>query len=294
MSCTPETPCALCSQPIGDCTEVHERVDMDARPVRLVREPICAPCKDQLDAKERAAREAKVIEIAARNESQLRAAIERALAPLPEFRPRVGTAEFQRSVIRELRSIATGYLADLSMLILAASGAGKTTVMATWFEERAAQLRVPRIGEMQFDRQQGCDVHVDADHLEALSRSRSYDIGLLGRYLWIVGHDLAYTRRNSALGEEPALISRAKSVRFLVIDEVGTEPLADHVLLEIVNARYAKKLPTVVTSGLTRAAFDERYGSALFRRLTQQGIGKLIDGHPKQSATTPANLRAVK
>ena len=45
----------------------------------------------------------------------------------------------------------------------------------------------------------------------------------------------------------------------------------------VVDARYSQQRPTIVTSGLRPDAFRERYGDAMWRRLTEKGIGDLID-----------------
>jgi len=109
-----------------------------------------------------------------------------------------------------------------------------------------------------------------------------YGAGPIGHLKWVQGCDLALAQRRSKLGEEPAIVAKAKDCGLLIIDEMGYESREpEPVFLEVIDHRYRNKEPTVVTSGLTRIEFETRYGTALLRRLTDTGIGKLIDCHPK-------------
>jgi DNA replication protein DnaC len=96
---------------------------------------------------------------------------------------------------------------------------------------------------------------------------------------WMTAHSLARARRQYSLGDgEAPAIAEAMDAPLLIIDELGFEP-ATEVLFEVVDARYAKRWPTIVTSGKTQVEFTERYGDALVRRLAGDGIGALVDVH---------------
>lgn len=103
--------------------------------------------------------------------------------------------------------------------------------------------------------------------------------------------DLAYTRAfdlpnarlENALGKgEASLVDKAKRAEFLVLDDVGWESRragADDVVAEVIAARCDAGLPTYATTGLRLAQFEERYGNAVVRRLTEAGglPGRVID-----------------
>jgi len=56
----------------------------------------------------------------------------------------------------------------------------------------------------------------------------------------------------------------------LVLDDLGNEP-ADSVIFEVVDRRYRPGKPVIVTPGMSPAAIRERYGDALWRRLSERG-----------------------
>jgi len=104
---------------------------------------------------------------------------------------------------------------------------------------------------------------------------------------WVRALDLPNARLQQSLGSgEAALVSSATSAGFLVIDDLGWESKragADDVCVEVLATRYDRGLPTYVTSGLTRAAFIERYGDAIVRRIVEAGglPGKVVDLWPR-------------
>src|SRR5690606_9469681 len=100
----------------------------------------------------------------------------------------------------------------------------------------------------------------------------SDDGNRLAQFAWTTGHALVRARREHGLGDGDApLIAQAMRASVLVVDELGAEP-ASEVPFEVVDWRYASGLPTLITSGLTSTGFRERYGDALWRRLTEHGI----------------------
>lgn len=109
------------------------------------------------------------------------------------------------------------------------------------------------------------------------------DVKWLERAHWTSAHALARARRQYGLGDgEAPEVDRALYASLLVIDELGFEPQTE-ILFEVVDHRYTRRLPTIVTSGLTQAEFLARYGDALTRRLSGDGIGQLLDVHPREA-----------
>jgi len=65
-------------------------------------------------------------------------------------------------------------------------------------------------------------------------------------------------------------------VRRLVIDDLGTEyndakGAFTSLFDEVINARHAARLPTVITTNLGYEAFSERYGERVIDRITESG-----------------------
>jgi len=102
-------------------------------------------------------------------------------------------------------------------------------------------------------------------------------------YAWVRALDLPNARLQQSFGKgEADLVDRAAKARFLVLDDMGWESKraqADDVVLEVIARRYDSGLTTYITSGLSRAAFTERYGDAVERRITEAGgkPGKTMD-----------------
>lgn len=73
-----------------------------------------------------------------------------------------------------------------------------------------------------------------------------------------------------------------ESVPLLAIDDLGWEtPATVPAVRELLAVRYAAGLPTIVTTGLTRAELRERYGDAVVRRIVEARgqRGPVIDLH---------------
>jgi DNA replication protein DnaC len=82
-------------------------------------------------------------------------------------------------------------------------------------------------------------------------------------------------------------VSRAVTARFLVLDDLGWESRrsnADDVVCEVIAARYDAGRITYATTGLRIGQLEERYSSAVVRRLLESGglKGKVIDCWPKE------------
>lgn len=90
--------------------------------------------------------------------------------------------------------------------------------------------------------------------------------------VWTSARAIVFARRTHELGSDPPLLARCIGASILLIDELGSEPHdRDGDLFGVIDARYAQSRPTVITSGLTAAEFDARYGTALLRRITERG-----------------------
>jgi len=102
-------------------------------------------------------------------------------------------------------------------------------------------------------------------------------------YAWVRALDLPNARLQQSFGKgEADLVDKAAKACFLVLDDMGWESKraqADDVVLEVIARRYDSGLTTYITSGLSRAAFTERYGDAVERRITEAGgkPGKTMD-----------------
>jgi hypothetical protein len=75
---------------------------------------------------------------------------------------------------------------------------------------------------------------------------------------------------------EQAAVDAVAKARRLVIDDLGSEyrdakGYFQVLLDEIVNARYASKLPTVITTNLDSAGFADWYGSRIIDRIREAG-----------------------
>ena len=156
-------------------------------------------------------------------------------------------------------------LGDRSLLLTGPSGAGKTI----WCADAVLKY-----------------AHwVASDECDPLSP----EAHRLHGFLWTTGHALVRANRYGDQGD-PELIERAKRASVLVLDELTAEPISE-VPFEVVHARYAAGLPTIVTSGLIPegpkdeaepvklSSFRGRYGDAMWRRLTEAGVGASIDLH---------------
>ncbi len=80
--------------------------------------------------------------------------------------------------------------------------------------------------------------------------------------------------------ETAAEVDALKSSLILVIDELGYERFPE-LALEILGERHDRSLVTVVTTGMTPAELQTRYGDATVRRVVEIGQGRVVDAHAK-------------
>lgn len=77
------------------------------------------------------------------------------------------------------------------------------------------------------------------------------------------------------------IMSEAKNVELLVLDDMGTEKLTDFVaeqIFTLINHRYIHKLPTIVTSNLNITDLAERIGPRVSSRLREMCSGITVNG----------------
>lgn len=166
----------------------------------------------------------------------------------PEFRRRVAPALLE--VVKNHEFQKHG-----SLLLLGPSGVGKTLTANALLHRDLHRVR------------------------EAAEHYRDQAVQRAGTYTWTTGATIARARRGHALGEgDPPIVNRVRAAAVAFIDEVGYEP-NDGTLFEIVDARYAGRRATVLTSGCTLAELEQKYGGAMLRRLSEKGVGFVVDLH---------------
>ncbi len=137
-----------------------------------------------------------------------------------------------------LRAAKISHGSDWKITVLSgARGIGKTTAAAWWLVQERGQ--VPYV---------------------PTSRSRFVDAALLARW----------DRYDKP---EMRLLNRARS---LVIDDLGIEyndrkGAFGSLLDEVINARYAAELPTLITTNIPAEKFKKRYGERIADRIRESG-----------------------
>jgi DNA replication protein DnaC len=93
------------------------------------------------------------------------------------------------------------------------------------------------------------------------------------RVVWVRALDLAVARSQQKLGSgEAEIVARAMRLPLLVLDDLGQESERDFVVLfDVSDQRYVTGLPTILTTGLTLAELEQRYGAPFVRRLVEAG-----------------------
>jgi len=177
---------------------------------------------------------------------------------LPKFAVLPDSPEFSQRVQEpRLRRAAGGYRVERhgNLVLLGPAGCGKTMVAASIVKRLCAEAVAAYIAPGH-----------DSSKLEFATR-----------VTWTTAADLNNSRRQHRLGEgEAPDFLRAEDATLLVLDELGQEIGDDRWLLEFLNARYNRALPTISTSGLTRAELEKRYGAGAVRRLVEP-TGQFLD-----------------
>jgi DNA replication protein DnaC len=85
--------------------------------------------------------------------------------------------------------------------------------------------------------------------------------------------DLASASRRHGLGEGyPPEVEQARARGLLVIDDVGSEGGDVATLQDILDHRYSRGYPTIVTTGLTDEGLQKHLGAAHYRRIVDQHV----------------------
>lgn len=88
---------------------------------------------------------------------------------------------------------------------------------------------------------------------------------------FITGHELVAAKRAHPLGRGLApIVAEAVDATVLLLDELGFEP-QDEATFFVVDERYRKGRPTIVTTGLDLAGLCAKYGDAWVRRILDLG-----------------------
>jgi hypothetical protein len=167
---------------------------------------------------------------------------------------RVGTAEFAERVRPKFRAFAAKYRLSVGAAVLCGeTGSGKTS---------AAVAVVHKLKEWG----------IEETLAQTAGSSMHRTLWAIRNLQWFTGSEIARARRCAPLGEgEAEPIQKAMDAGLLVIDEVGFETL-DTALFDVIDHRYGQGTNTIITTGLRPAEFESRYGSALWRRLTERGV----------------------
>jgi hypothetical protein len=210
---------------------------------------MCDPCR--AEAEERA-RQKRVEEERAR----MRARAERGPTTGPAWEgARVGAPTFEQWVRpKSFRLAAVKWKPEGNLVLLGPTGCGKSTT---------ALALLWRLAD---------------DAVRACIEKRSgRELDITGGALWCAAYELVRARKEHPLGRgEAQVVEQARDASILVLDDLGNEPL-DTVIFEILDVRYQRGAPVIVTSGLDPSSIRERYGDALWR---PGGARSVSDGAP--------------
>jgi DNA replication protein DnaC len=165
----------------------------------------------------------------------------------------VDSLEFKQRISKKFQAFARTYDGKTSAVLLGSTGKGKTSSV---------------IGAIRRMRLAAEEQVIARPRVEP---ERHQTLHTLARLEWYSGSQVALARKQSPLGTgEAKVVKNAIQASLLVVDEVGFEPF-DGALFDVVDGRYMRQRPTIVTTGLTVDAFKTKYGDALWRRLTERG-----------------------
>jgi len=101
------------------------------------------------------------------------------------------------------------------------------------------------------------------------------------RFHWAHASRLATARKRHPLGRDEApIVLEAMGATVLVLDDLGWDRATgdDTAIEDVLNERYERELPTIITSGLTQKQILDRYGEAVFRKAFEGGgRGKIVE-----------------
>jgi DNA replication protein DnaC len=164
---------------------------------------------------------------------------------LPPFL-RTGTAAELEARIRSKAALAVAkswHWGDGNVLMCGATREGKTTAAAFLFRRLLSEA-VKHGGE-------------------------AWDLAKWMR--WFGAEELSIARKNHSLGHgDPPELVQACNARLLVLDDAGWDRDPADVC-SVLNARYERQYPTIITTGKNRAELTAHYGAAVVRRMREVG-----------------------
>jgi DNA replication protein DnaC len=175
--------------------------------------------------------------------------LRRTLESMPEWPVKAARDERRKVIHPKLLAAIDAWDGKSSLVVLGPTGAGKTTGMVELVITLATRQAWPL-----------CPVP-----------------------LFAKARDLTQAWRGSKLGAEvdPECVDAAKSARLLLLDDLGQEPNdPQRVLWAIADARYDRRTPTIVTSGLRVDGLTTRYEDAFLRRFEEacgKDSGRVVD-----------------
>jgi DNA replication protein DnaC len=108
-----------------------------------------------------------------------------------------------------------------------------------------------------------------------------------------MGREFRATYQRGAKRSETNLFDYYSQIPVLLLDELGASSSehTDRLVFEVLDTRYANKLPVVIATNHPRAALPNVVGERLFDRLTEEAAFLAFDW---ESSRKPAGLRAKK
>jgi len=161
----------------------------------------------------------------------------------------LANAEFRRRASRKILGALERYKFDVRLMISGPTGCGKTSGI------------VARLNKSRDDAVVAAKPSTGPGGSPPVFRPR---------FFFLSGYELVSARRNWKLGEESPVITLAKDVELLILDELGFEPLSE-LPFEVLDHRYRSQRVSIVTTGLKPAEFRTRYGDAAYRRIAEGG-----------------------
>jgi hypothetical protein len=158
------------------------------------------------------------------------------------------------------------------LLIVGPTGVGKTLSVVHAVDRLARPAFRADLREVQHD--------VRRDRREIAVRTHAAP-----PVVWFRSFELGKARRQAPLGEgEAPLVLEAIKAPIAVLDDLGWEDPRDTAIAEIIAERYDAKRPTIVTSGLRPEELEQRYGSALLRRIIDgEPKGRIVNAFPREA-----------
>jgi len=241
--------CVICNKPIDGT-----RVEKTRRGVPCSLHAACweIVLQEQAATKERRLEMAKASVTRSFLYSAKHEHLEQVTGGMPDWPySRFDNPEFRRRASKKILSYLQSYSFNegMSMLVSGDTGTGKTSgivaMMYKWLDEAKATVPAP----------------TDSSVMPSFRPA----------FFFVTGHELVGARRDWRIGSVAPIVLEAKQTGLLIIDELGYEAASD-VPFEVVDHRYRQQRVTIVTTGRKPNEFRERYGDAMYRRLTEEGV----------------------